>query len=217
MRKLIVTLLALAAFPAMAADYPQNKPYSVPVSQLWSGNWIGIQGSYAFQGDLTNPLIGGFGVDGWAGGLSIGAQTQTGNWVWGLELEGSYGKINGSTGIGPVGIQHETEALGSLRARLGYAVGPVHVYGLGGFALASTRASIAAGPFSATDTKTHYGYVLGAGAEYMIDRNWLVGVEYAYYNFGSETYGFPIVGPIGLATPADFDIHTMKAKVAYKF
>jgi opacity protein-like surface antigen len=48
-------------------------------------------------------------------------------------------------------------------------------------------------------------------------RNWIIGAEYAYYNFGSENYAFAIVGPIGLVTAADFDFHTVKAKAAYRW
>ncbi len=216
MRKLFIILLALMASPAMAADKPRYGYQDMPGAFTWTGNWIGIQGGYAGQGGLNNPFVN-FDQDGWFGGLNIGTQTQYGSWVLGLELEGNYSNIKGNSAIGPVAVSHDIEAFGSLRARLGYASGPFHLYGLGGLAIASTGATIGVGPFSASDSKTHWGYVVGAGLEYAMSRNWVLGAEYAYYNFGSETYGFTIAGPIGLVTPADFDIHSYKAKAMYRW
>jgi outer membrane immunogenic protein len=218
MRKSLVSLLALLAFPAMAADYPQKAQSYVPYANTsWTSNWIGIQGGWAGQGSLDNPFTS-FPTDGYFGGLNIGTQRQYGSWVLGLELEGNYGKIDGSSTIaGVIAVNHEVEAHGSLRARIGYATSQFHLYGLGGLALASTNASIAAGPFSASDSKTHWGYVIGAGLEYAVAPNWVLGAEYNYYSFSGENYGFALAGPIGLVTPADFDFHVVKARALYKW
>lgn len=218
MKKLFIALLALAAFPAMAADYPTYKTNSVQVfAPTWTSNWIGLQGGYAFQGSINNPFTG-FDTDGYYGGLNLGTQRQFGNLVLGIELEGNYGKIDGGTTLfGVVAVNHEVEALGSLRARVGYASGAFHFYGLGGLAMASTSASIAGPGFSTSDSKTHWGYVIGAGLEYAMGHNWVIGAEYNYYKFEGENYGFTLGGPIGLVTPVDFDIHTAKAKVAYRW
>ncbi len=218
MRKYLIAIACLFAVQAQAADYP-TKPYGTnyaPQAFTWTGNWIGIQGSYAFQGSLDNPFVG-FDVDGYSFGGNIGTQRQYGAIIVGLELEANYAKIEGNSNIGPIAINHSTDAYGSLRARLGTVVGQAHVYGLGGIALASTEATLSVPGFSTSASNLHWGWVAGAGIEYAVAPNWVVGAEAAYYRFRSEDYGFAIAGPIGLVTPAEFDFWNVKGKAAYRW
>jgi outer membrane immunogenic protein len=42
--------------------------------------------------------------------------------------------------------------------------------------------------FSASDSKTLVGYVLGFGSELKFDQNWSGRIEYLFYDFGSQTF-----------------------------
>lgn len=220
MKYAFVILAALLGFStASAADYPKAPNYRTPVPGYdWSGTIIGIHGAYAINGVVNSPGLARVENDSWFTGGHIGIQRHYGsNMVLGLELEANYSDLSGTTNLGPIGIQNDVTAFGSLRARLGYASGAIHFYGLAGPALAVTEATLTVPGFATSTNQTHLGYTVGGGVEYAVAPNWIVGLEYAYYDFGSENYGFPVAGPIGVVAPADLNFHTVRAKAAFKF
>jgi outer membrane immunogenic protein len=92
---------------------------------------------------------------------------------------------------------------GTLRGRFGYAAGPVLFYGTGGLAFAGVRNNLLAtfndgfdcdfvscavaslGPLNNNNTSTRWGWVLGAGIEWMFAPNWSLKGEYQYIALGS--------------------------------
>jgi outer membrane immunogenic protein len=121
--------------------------------------------------------------------------------------------------------------LASARARLGVVGWNTLWYVTGGGAW--TQESYAGvGQFfngfndSATGNRTRSGWVAGAGAEYMINPNWLLRVEYLYYKFESGAFsaGFPWNGPtpFGVANPLftwanNYNIQAVRFGASYKF
>jgi outer membrane immunogenic protein len=89
---------------------------------------------------------------------------------------------------------------GTLRPRIGYALGNWLLYATGGGALArlDTNATAAFGSFSATDNRgeTRDGWTLGGGVEAKFARGWSAKIEYLYVDLGSRTTTFLPSPPI---------------------
>lgn len=103
--------------------------------------------------------------------------------------------------------------------RLGYTVDKTMVYAKGGAAWMNAnygafRTPAAGVPFAANDTRT--GYVVGGGLEYGFSRNWSAKVEYAYLDFGTETYSIGLAGP-AIPTAVKTDMQQVKLGLNYRF
>ena len=48
-----------------------------------------------------------------------------------------------------------------------------------------------------SDSVTKAGWTVGGGIEIALDRNWSVGAEYLYMNFGNDALSAPAAGPFG--------------------
>jgi outer membrane immunogenic protein len=85
------------------------------------------------------------------------------------------------------------------------------LYVKGGFAWANNRMSVSvvAPAFTASESKTHTGWTIGAGIEYMFAPNWSAKAEYMYADYGSERYA----GVVDVGAT----VHTIKAGINYHF
>jgi outer membrane immunogenic protein len=126
---------------------------------------------------------------------------------------------NGVLFPGGVLVNSNSDQLGSVTGRLGYAWGPALLYAKGGYAFKDSdglTASVAGSPVAFTTDSNHRdGYTVGAGLEYMFAPSWSAKIEYQYYNFGSTTF---VTGPVGLVgTRYRDDENTVKAGINYRF
>src|SRR5258706_5042292 len=215
MKNVLLATVALAAFgmatQASAADLaarPYTKaPAAIAPGYNWSGFYAGVMGGYAW-----NDVKGGF------GGGTIGYNWQAPGtiWVWGLEADASGSDAKDSltdVSLGfPVTAEDKIRAFGSVTGRVGVTTGAALFYAKGGYAWANNRASISALGLTVSDTKTHSGWTVGAGAEYMFAPNWSAKVEYMYADYGSETY-FAAIAPVDIGLTE----HTVKAGINYHF
>jgi outer membrane immunogenic protein len=150
-----------------------------------------------FQGAYIGGHLGGaFGkaqsanTSGLVGGAQIGANAQfQNNVVVGAEADASASSM-GNKGFND---QFRQGAVGSLRARGGYAMDRVLVYGTIGLAASTSEWKNTA----ATTSKTLTGWAYGAGAEFLMTQNVTVRGELIHYDFGRETYQSQI-GPVGV-------------------
>jgi opacity protein-like surface antigen len=220
MKKLILAGAALASLsiPALAADVPVKAP-PVPVPVFtWTSCYLGMHagGGWARK-DVTDPV--GLVQDSFAGqpvttgvtttqaspsGAVIGGQFGCDyqfapNWVVGVEGAASGGTLKGSTTVGlPLGdvgdsalVTARTDFLGSVTARLGYAVDRWLLYVRGGAAWAGdkytvTGALVGTGfGFEGLDWRP--GWTVGAGVEWAFSGNWSARLEYDYYGLGTRT------------------------------
>ncbi|ODN71746.1 OmpA-like transmembrane domain protein [Methylobrevis pamukkalensis] len=132
-----------------------------------------------------------------------------GSIVFGLEadfdasgMDGS-GTDNNPLFIGPVHGEFSLLWQGSVRARLGYAVDRLLVYGTGGFAYgnAEVSASVSGGDggggtvtaaaapgLSASEENILTGWTVGAGVEYAFTDALSARLEYRYTDLGEATY-----------------------------
>jgi outer membrane immunogenic protein len=223
------TLLLLAFFSAAvgsahAADMPlKAAPIVAPFT--WTGVYLGINAGYGNSTSdgneyCTTPagLVGGPGCwngsaaavspsGGFVGG-QLGANYQTGLFVWGIESDIQVSHINGSSTLAdPCCVPAFTSAIGTLtrtqtldwfgtvRGRLGLAIWDrTLVYGTGGVIygeeVVNTSLSFPLVGYQATSSATHTGWTGGGGIEYAFTNALSAKVEGLYYDMGSETIAF---------------------------
>ena len=209
MKKMLLATAALLAMGATsnvadlaARTYTKAPPAVVAPAVNWSGFYVGAMGGYGWTQtvsidgqNFSDELNGGF------GGGTIGYNWQMGSpWVFGIEVDAAGASIKKSE----FAAEAKTDAFGSVTGRVGYAADAMLIYAKGGFAWANNKVSIGAD----SQSKTHAGWTIGAGLEYMFAPAWSVKAEYMYADFGNETYGTREIGA---------DLHTIKAGVNYHF
>jgi outer membrane immunogenic protein len=154
-----------------------------------------------------------------AGG-QIGYNWQAASWVFGLEADGDWANIKGSTSCPNPAFTCGTNIrdLASFRGRVGYAAGPVLLYGTGGLGYANARytALPAAIGFLGSDTMDRWGYAVGAGVEWGFAPNWSAKLEYMHYGFDNATAPVPTLDPVNSAN-LGLRIDTVKVGVNYHF
>lgn len=250
--KLSKTIGAMGAgLLLMAAPASAEEP-----APSWSGVQLGLHGGHAWgdlKGTLTyDPGTGpmpeiwdrprqDIGAEGWLGGAHAGFTRQTGSLVWGLEADISGGDLSASrtafTASEEVSwrIKAEIDALGTVRARLGYLLTPaVLVYGTGGLALARTSADLAVthhDGFAPLVTargsagETHVGWTAGAGLEWAVAGNWSLRAEWLHVDLGEADYRLTgtnlVTDPPSAHTtdsfPADLVLDVVRVGVTYRF
>lgn len=211
-----VVLLGVSS--ASAADLYQAPPASSPVYApapvfSWTGLYAGIHGGWGW-GDTTASTSSAFniGIDGGLFGGQIGYNYMLpNNIVLGVEGDISWSGMSGSVTAGPT-VTQDLDWVGTVRGRLGYAMGNWMPYVTGGFAFGGGTRTTNIGSQSAS--ATHTGYALGAGVEWAFAPQWTAKVEYQYVNLGGSTYTFTFPPP---SPSVDMTISTVRVGLNYKF
>ena len=229
MKKLLLGSIALVALSvsgaASAADLkPVYKaPPPPPVYFSWTGCYIGGHAGYhrssydqhlSFD-DVTSGaefrFTDGLLPNGGIGGGQIGCNYQTGTSVWGIEVDGSWAGSSDSRTYIPdadsadsVAFSAKTNSLWSVRGRVGIAADRALFYATMGWAGARFNFTYNlfdadAGASAASLNFNVNGIVVGAGAEYALTNNIIVGAEYLHYIFGTDQLlpSVPVIGPWG--------------------
>jgi len=216
MKKYLVAAgLSLAPLPAAAND------------GFYFGGHVGYlfgTGSATLGDPVGNASAGGTNSIGQLfGGVQGGWQTTLqSRWMVGIELDLSF---MDTRDFAPVLSSRQTtsgyadeqlEYLGTIRGRLGYALGAWTPFVTGGFAFASTRWSrtdLATGNEDATPGQWRTGWTLGGGVDYALDKRWSARAEYLYTRLGLAGFSF--------ASPARYDslydIHRVRFGLNYHF
>jgi outer membrane immunogenic protein len=215
-KKILLATVAVAALgtaSASAADLAARTYTKAPALAplpTWAGFYIGAMGGYAAEDNGSNSFDrkGGF-----AGG-TIGYNWQTANFVYGIEADAAWADVSSTaTAFGVTG-DAKIRDWGTVRGRIGYAVGPALFYATGGYAWADNRISFSAPGVSVSDSQVHSGWTVGAGAEYMFAPKWSVKAEYLYKSFGNENYTFAGLGTAGTGTT---NFHSGQVGINYHF
>lgn len=175
------------------------------------------------------------------GGLHAGYGKQFGNMYFGIEAQASALHFDDSRSetvtylTAPADqftLQHSVEAdwLISLRPRLGWTQGQWLGYVTGGPALARIKLDTT---FSDTflldarghdsSSKTKFGWALGAGGEYALNKDWSVRGEFMHYDFGNVDTSTLITNPSNpglsntIKSKTDLEINTLSVGITYRF
>jgi outer membrane immunogenic protein len=252
MRKVTVAafglFLSAAAQPVLAADMPTKAPVMRTAAPMfsWTGFYIGAHVGYGWgETDATTLETNAFfpaghvntnEFDGFLGGGQIGFNYQTGMWVFGIEAQGSWSAIDGTT-IHPAVLladRHaenltEVDWIVTLTGRLGIAAGPVLYYLKGGaawadFAVRNHSIQTSTGFIGQTTSgsETRFGWTIGGGIEYALGGNWSVKGEYNYLDFGTEQVtrsgtNFLTGLPVTTVNDNDTHLHVVKFGINYRF
>jgi len=188
-----IAALLIATIAAQAADLPRpiykSTVYSEPSYANWTGFYIGVNAGYGFgKSDWEFPAASPS-PKGFLGGATIGYNFQTGSWVWGVEADGDYSAIKGSTScfVGLDTCETKLTWLATGRGRIGYAGWnnwlPYLTAGVAGGNIKATES------FFGSASKTKIGWTAGAGIEYALWTNWSVKAEYLYVDLGNFDCG----------------------------
>ncbi|MGV7215841.1 outer membrane protein [Bradyrhizobium sp. UFLA05-112] len=206
----LVAAGSVSAADLAARPYTKAPAYIEPLFN-WTGFYVGghIGGAWTNEQFINSANTTAFGDlspgegfrqrgSGLIGGAQIGYNWQASNYVFGLEgtISGldNHGTVNNT--VFGVGLDDQfswrTNVLATIVGRAGFAVQNNLFYIKGGYAGANNRLSVSdtVGVATGAGGQTHWasGWTVGAGWEYGITRNWIVGVEYNYAAFTSQTY-----------------------------
>lgn len=234
MRTILTTLtvVLMSGTSVFAADVIQDiAPEPVPFVQpfTWTGGYAGVQAGYGFgdvdidaddDSSLLDDLDDDFDFDsnddGFLGGVHVGYNYQFGAGN-GFVL-GAYADIDFTTldiqvddiddidGIDDDEIG-DVDFIARGMAKVGYAFDRTLVYGQAGVAYLSADLDVL------DDDINEAGYAVGAGLDYAITDNVVIGGDYVFHQFDDVANGddeFDVDG-------VDLDVHTIRAKLSYKF
>jgi outer membrane immunogenic protein len=227
MRRFAMLLLSAVAFAGLNADVEAASKKRVvtkatpitkappPASSGTTGFYIGINGGYSWNRATYSDSTGASaGTDMSSGmiGPTFGYNAQSGSLVYGIETDIDYawGKDT-NTGFPPcLGCEVRLNYFGTLRGRLGYAVGQALPYFTGGLAYGGVKVGPAGG---AKDTDTRAGWTVGGGLEYAVGGAWSVKAEYLYFDLGRTGCDVTVCG----APAVDVKLRGNLARVGTNF
>ncbi len=223
--KFLLTTAAAVAMSgaAFAADLPTSKGppvYAPPPPPIftWTGAYIGAQlGANFARSAVGIPLYPAyFGINDTSVsvGGKIGYNYQFGQFVAGIEGAGAAVFNSGShLSGGPPGELYHTrqDFAGDIVGKAGMAFDRFLPYVKGGVAFAGLTdmhfIPLAGGSVSTARA----GWTVGAGIDYAITDNWILGVDYAYSDFGTGHYFY--LGPVNVHQSTN----AVNASLSYKF
>ena len=196
----IAVAICLATSAASeTATSSEQLPSTVNETLLdWSGLYargilgfgVGNYGGALDGGTSDYPSDGEGRLDGEAFGVAAGYNLQSGNSIYGAELDLMKTNNAGSENCGnpSFSCNFEVDAIASFSGRFGYlAQDSLMVYGSAGFALATTTA-FTEGPVDTAADADMTGYVLGVGLEYGISDRISLRASAKHFEFGDQDY-----------------------------
>jgi outer membrane immunogenic protein len=230
-RMLIAGALTLyAAGQVLAADLPPAPPppprapaaYIPVMSPVynWGGIYVGINGGWGFgtsNWTATGGTTGDFDISGGLVGGTLGANFQSGPFVFGVEGDIDLTDINGSPAIAScpnaVACQTSNDWLGTIRGRVGYAFNRILVYGTAGGAFGDVKATVTG---VGSNDNTEFGWTAGGGIEGAISENWTARVEYLFVDLGNGSCS-TACGSSTSPAAVKFETSLIRAGLNFKF
>jgi outer membrane immunogenic protein len=246
MKKLLFAATGLIAFglaaPTSAADLaarPYIKAPMIAAVYDWSGFYVGLNGGGGWSGkcwDIVTNILGAPVVppvsegchtaSGAVAGGQFGYRWQTGAWVFGVEAQGDWADLSGSNGpsllVGGGGSNRsKIDAIGLFTGQVGYAWNNVLLYVKGGVMGVNDKYE---GFITATGfvfdhaSETRWNGAVGAGLDFGVTSNIVLGVDYVHGFMGSRDNSFTFNG--GGFSRTDRirqDVDIVTARISYKF
>ena len=200
----------------------------------WQGFYLGLHGGGAWgrtRADNTSPFGGydtgtalGYTVNPSAvlAGGQFGYLGQSGNWVYGGEVDLGYLVLDRSITVGDDRTAAKYSWYGTFTGRVGFAWDHTLYYLKAGGALArirNTASDLDGTPLTIDPSDfseavgTRVGWTIGAGVEYGLTANWSAKIEYLYMDFGRVSS----TNLDGETFRHDNSVHTVKLGVNYRF
>jgi outer membrane immunogenic protein len=253
MKRSVISLAALSLLTGVAhADTPAiwSGLYLGANATYGSGDHqgTGIYSDPTITVEVFKPGERTVDLDGWMGGGQLGYNFQVGHMVFGVEGDADFGSIEGDGSFATAdgytwNIKTETDWLATLRGRVGFLVSPsLLLYGTGGVAWAGidSNEEVICGPTQclagnnpttvrASASETATGWVVGAGAEWALAKNWTLKAEWQHIKFSDLDTQFkgtaypdndPVPAIPGYANdsfPGDLTLDVVKLGVNYRF
>jgi outer membrane immunogenic protein len=239
-----VAVVAVAA-PASATDLaPRRQPLLPSGSPLalfdWSGFYAGVNGGADF-GETHFGLPAGTPPgrsdpiatrpDGAPAGTQIGYNRQLSPWLFGLpvvvglEFTGDWAGLK-KTVAGPApmmaapgAVTTRLDNLETVTARFGVVLNNWLIYAKAGGATATVSLHAASAGASFDQSNRAIGTAFASGIEYGLTANLVIGVEYDFVRlFPGPFTGIAANGAALTADgPSAFDIHSIAARLSYRF
>ena len=245
MKKLLlaaVGALALAS-QAQAADLAA-RPYTKAAPMIaavydWSGFYIGLNGGGGWShkcwdvvtnvlGQPVNPPAseGCHNATGAVAGGQVGYRWQSAAWVFGVEAQGDWANLTGSNSPSPLqnavgGDRTKIDSLGIFTGQVGYAWNNVLLYVKGGAMVARDKYEgyfVNTGVVFDRASETRWGGAIGAGLDFGITPNIVLGFDYVHGFMGSRDLTFTAIG--GTFSRVDRirqDVDVATLRLSYKF
>lgn len=223
-----ILLLASASW-VHAADLPAEEVQPVMTAPFsWTGVYIGAVAGYGWgkfksrnvaathslreEGDPLDH------VKGWLVGGTVGYNQQFDNVVVGLEADLAWTDADDHYVTNDPEFKGDVKYLGTVKARVGYAVDRFLPFVTAGFAYGRTklRATDNAVGISASDSKTQYGFVGGGGVEYAITDSVSLKGEYNYIQLSRKKHDVSDAVFFG-SEDIKYQTHLLKVGVNYHF
>ncbi len=223
---------ALTAGAAIAADLPNRSAppvFAAPIARSanfdWTGFYAGLNAGYGWNTSrwtaVAPTVFTAFNNDGngFVGGGQAGFNWQMNQFVFGLEGQLKYAGTRGSSlcaGTAGTVCRTKQEWIGDIDARAGFAADRALIYATGGVAFTNYSFS---NPTPAITAQTwgagsRTGWTVGGGIDYAVTNNWIAGIEYKYYDFGSATSNSTPAGTIVRFKESE---STLLGRISYKF
>lgn len=182
---------------------------------------------------------------GWLAGAVAGYNWQKGRTVVGIEADASWTSLRSETTgtfvdpsspnfVFPSGDTiARIDWYGTVRARVGFVAGSVLFYGTGGLAygnvslsnrydLGASGNAASVAPLSSHVSSVRAGWVAGLGADWMLSRNLIAGLQYQYVDLGTVGLGemvapAPFVGTSSSRASVHAQFQTVTISLSYKF
>lgn len=185
--------------PGQRNTYQQAPMLANPAYGVnWAGFYAGAHLGYGFATAMNTD------INGFIGGVQVGANYQAGQIVFGGEFDVSYAGLD-NRGFAD---KFQQKWLVSGRGRLGYAIDRFLPYLTAGLAVSPSVYKNASG----NTENNHVGLVLGVGGEVMITERITARGEWLHYRFGSENY---TIGATSRNT--DITTNTLRVGLNYRF
>lgn len=211
-------MFAATAMPAFAADMVVEE---IPAPS-WTGCYVGVHlGGGTGKNDTYFPYSdNSTKPSGLLGGAQAGCDYQMNSVVLGGVIDVSLANLKDSStypaGLVDATLESTVKTVGTLRARLGYAMDNTLFYATGGLAMARLERELSTPAAGQSVTKTHTGWTVGVGIEHKFTENISLFGEYLYADFGKETYtyGAPLTPQ---SHSADLKLNLFKVGLNYRF
>ncbi len=187
-----------AGVSLFAALFAASTGSAKPVEYNWSGFYVGIHGGAGFAevdvtpGSLSPPGTAGtsFDADGALLGALAGYNFQSGNFIYGVEADVSFGGIEGEN-VTPTVPDLDIAWMASIRARAGVVLDSLLLFGSAGYGIADVESTEDHGTGVRGSSETQGGLVLGVGAEWAVEENLALRAEYQHGFYDEQRHSFP--------------------------